>query len=83
MNRSVKPLQGSTLREAMALPTDDARLELLYLRTLSRLPRDDERAAWLAYVNGATGWPKGKARREAFEDVLWALLNSSEFQLNH
>ncbi|MCA9227074.1 MAG: hypothetical protein KDA47_15735, partial [Planctomycetales bacterium] len=45
----------------------------LYLRTLSRQPSDDELATCVEYVR------QGDDRREAFEDVLWSLINSTEF----
>ncbi len=46
----------------------------LYLRAYSRLPRPDELKAAL----GAFRRP-GATRRQAIEDLLWALLNSPEF----
>lgn len=60
--------------------TDEQRVESLFLATLSRLPRDEERRQFMAYVErgGSTG-----DRRQALGDVLWALLNSPEFILNH
>ncbi len=45
----------------------------IYLLVLSREPSDQECRTALEYV-GETG-----DRREAFEDVMWCLLNSSEF----
>ena len=47
---------------------------------LSRLPRPTEAAAFRRYVEngGARKQPRG-----ALADVFWALLNSSEFLLNH
>ena len=97
------------------MPGDDAaKVEALYLRTLSRLPAPDEVQRWTELVAQsetppappAAGRPakkgrkggqpdplrgledraaseKGSARVHAYEDVLWALLNSSEFVLNH
>ncbi|QDU28311.1 Bacterial Ig-like domain (group 2) [Anatilimnocola aggregata] len=50
----------------------------LYLAAFGRLPRDDEKTKALA----AFAQP-GATRRSAAEDILWALLNSSEFVLNH
>jgi hypothetical protein len=47
--------------------------EELYLRTLSREPTDAELRTALAYCKDT------KNRSAAFEDLLWALLNSSEF----
>jgi hypothetical protein len=46
----------------------------LYLRCLARRPSDDELAICLECVQGADN------RTEAFEDLLWGLLNSEEFR---
>jgi hypothetical protein len=52
---------------------DEGALDELYLRVLSREPTEKEREITLRYV-------KEIGRRgEAFEDVFWTLLNSSEF----
>ena len=57
---------------------DDARrIEELYLWTVSRLPSDDERQACLAYVKASPSPQRG------LEDVLWSLLNTREFVLQH
>ena len=49
----------------------------LYLTTLSRFPRDDERQLMLeAFVVSSN-------RQSAVEDVLWTLLNTKEFLYNH
>lgn len=50
-----------------------AALDELYLTTLTRYPSADEQKINLSYIK-ATG-----DRNEAFEDILWALLNSTEF----
>ena len=56
---------------------DDIIVEL-YLATFGRPPRDAElSAARTAFA------AEGSTRRSAAEDVLWALLNSAEFVLNH
>ena len=49
----------------------------LYLRTLSRLPTEKESAYCIEVLAKAT------EKREAVEDLLWALLNSREFVYNH
>lgn len=52
------------------------RIETLYLATLSRRPSDKE----LLRLAGFVGAEKDKG---ALADILWALLNSGEFMLNH
>lgn len=60
--------------------TTPQKIETLYLTTLSRKPRADEAARMLQYVE--SGGPKTNLQA-ALADVFWALLNSSEFILNH
>jgi hypothetical protein len=50
----------------------------LYLTALSRGPTDMEMEKLLAAVP-----EEPKARKEALEDIFWALLNSKEFIFNH
>jgi hypothetical protein len=52
-------------------------IEELYLRTLSRFPKQEE--AQLAQQ----GIGQAPSPREGYEDLLWALLNSKEFLFNH
>ncbi|MFN4261874.1 MAG: DUF1553 domain-containing protein [Gemmataceae bacterium] len=52
-------------------------IDELYLVTLSRPPRAEERTAALAGIAAAP------TPREGVQDLLWALLNSREFQFNH
>jgi hypothetical protein len=51
-------------------------VEKLFLATLARRPNDGELARMVEYVK-PTMPPPG------IRDVLWVLLNSSEFVLNH
>ena len=71
---------GEPLRADPALsPDDDARrVEALFRRALSRRPTADERRAALATIPD-----RGVDRQRAFEDLFWALVNSSEFVFNH
>lgn len=52
---------------------DDAIVEELYLRCLSREPTIEERTAALDYLSYVP------VRKEAVEDLTWALVNCSEF----
>jgi hypothetical protein len=112
---------GAALAEVISLPSDAARIEALYLRTLSRPPTSEETERWTRFVSEArepaamTAAPAAKgddnrgrerrrrgvpgdplarfagkvpsaartAQEQAYEDMLWALLNSSEFVFNH
>ncbi len=48
-----------------------------YLRTLSRVPTDDEKAIALAHLGDAPDVVSGA------RDLMWALLNTKEFIVNH
>jgi hypothetical protein len=66
---------------AMDMPglTDAERLRTLYLAALTREPTEAE----LSRLTGRLGTARDDAeRRELFSDIMWALLNSSEFVLN-
>lgn len=63
---------------------DDAeRVETLFFATLSRPPNDEERAVYLDYLKSSGSQSDPTQRNEALGDILWALLNSSEFAFNH
>ena len=51
----------------------------LYLAAYARPPRSEERTRWVGYL---TSGEPDKGRREALADLLWVLLNSSEFLFN-
>lgn len=59
---------------------DGAGIEVLFLATLVRFPESHERERFVAHLERAS---TPEERRAAFSDVLWALLNSTEFLLNH
>jgi hypothetical protein len=67
-------------RSALALLIEEHRgdgeeiVRRLYLQSLSREPTEKEQATIAKYVREVGN------RREAYEDVLWALINSAEFR---
>jgi len=78
-----KDLQGlvkagwGRLAEVLKAQKDPAaRVDLLYLTLLSRLPDAGERARALAHV-------QRRNDNAAYEDLFWVLLNSTEFFFNH
>lgn len=81
MAMATDPAQGRLLA-ALEAPylSDSQRVEAIFLATVSRFPTDEERSLFLEYVEAAGD---RKSRRTALSDMLWALLNSSEFALNH
>ncbi len=137
VNSGATPIPGTALADVLALPGgDDAKIESLYLRTLSRKPLPTELSYWREFIsrprevtitdgpplpqtgagrrmiNQPVGLAKaakqaGKAKRnngfdplarfsanrqmalattpkqQAYEDIFWTLLNSSEFIFNH
>ncbi len=52
-------------------------VEELYLATVCRYPRPEEMKTALEFIKQAP------SVKEAYEDLLWALLNSKEFLFNH
>jgi hypothetical protein len=56
------------------------KLKQLYRAAFSRDPLPDELAAAEAHISRAQ---TPDARKQAFEDVLWALVNTKEFLFNH
>jgi hypothetical protein len=60
--------------------TNKQRIEVVYLAVLSRYPRPGEWELLNQYINDKT--PADEVQ-ENLSDILWALLNSAEFTMNH
>ena len=75
-------LTKSGLLESVKVPfiSNKDRLEILYLATLSRRPTPSEAELLGSYINDELS---GEPLYESLADVLWALLNSAEFTMNH
>ena len=58
---------------------DQDKITELYYRAFSRPPTADELAAFLEHI----GKFEDNRKREAYEDILWALVNTKEFMFNH
>jgi hypothetical protein len=55
------------------IPDDEAVVHELYLKTLAREPTPSEVQTCRVYLQEVVN------RGEAFEDILWSLVNSTEF----
>jgi len=55
----------------------DDKVRSLYLSVFSRLPVADEMQVALAHIN------RVENKQQAYEDILWALVNTKEFLFNH
>lgn len=78
VNDKISAPTGRVARLAASDRSPDEIIIELYLASFGRLPRDEEKKSARAAFEAA-----GATRRSAAEDVLWALLNSAEFVLNH
>lgn len=73
--------ESSVLTAVLAQHQDDrAAVNELYLRALMRPPTERQFAAIASFL--AAERDAGRTRRRSFENLLWAILNSKEFQLN-
>ncbi len=77
INRKIADGNGYIGQLVKASTPPEKAIEEIYLRTVSRMPTAEERTAALAEVSQAT------TPQEGYEDLLWTLLNTREFQFNH
>ena len=83
--QALRLMNGPQLNNAAVLnpmlkadKTPEQIIDRLYLTTLSRRPTAPEQERLVAYV----AQHKNEAH-EGYEDVLWVLMNCSEFVMNH
>jgi hypothetical protein len=88
LSQSLHLLNGSTVEPKIAQgnlvgkmlqekKTPAQVVEHLYVRCLSRPPKPEELKTLLAMVDAA------KDKKQALDDVFWAIMNSREFMFNH
>ena len=74
--------EGNILGELSGQGSADGQVvAALYERAYGRQPSQGEQDRIARFI--AAERAAGRTRRRAFENVLWAVLNSEEFQLNH
>ena len=60
------------------LEDDEAAIELAFQSVLQRLPSPDERGAMMGYIQ-----LRSARRLQAYQQIVWSLLASTEFRFNH
>ena len=89
IHEKVSNPQGRAVRLANdSSLTDEEKIRELYLWTLSRLPEGREMEMALGYIRKGSQDSDDTAAsqirlEEAYQDTLWALLNTKEFLFNH
>ena len=74
--------EDNILGKRMAEARGDSEIvEEIYERAYARPPTEGERDSLTAFI--ASELEAGRGRRRALENILWAVLNSKEFVLNH
>jgi Protein of unknown function (DUF1553)/Protein of unknown function (DUF1549) len=89
LGQALQLINGPTVNEKVRNPnnrlgtlltakkTESEIIEDIYFAALARAPFDDEKKVALAHV------AKGTDKRKAWEDVLWAVVNTREFLFRH
>ncbi len=72
-------LGNASTRIAILAPDDPKAVEAAYLATLTRRPTPEEAAHFRGRLEGT----KGDERKQRMTDLIWALLNSTEFSWDH
>ena len=80
--RKVTADEGRASQLAASAKTPEQLVEEIYLLCYGRLPSSDEQQIG-KQVFAAAGESTPATRRQATEDLLWALLNTPEFVFNH
>jgi len=89
IRQATTPQPGTVLQQILSRSaSDDEKIRLLSLATLSRYPSADELAALRRLVRQQVqSRPRevsaAAALQEALRDLMWAYLNSTEFRSNH
>jgi hypothetical protein len=95
MAKAISKQPGSYLRESVdeilnakkakkkLRDPDAALLDDLYVAAFSRYPTKLEQQTAMKLVRATLAQSKEKDPIDAYQDIFWALLNSSEFVLNH
>lgn len=77
VHKEIKSDLATTARHLASLtPNDEAAVDLAFRLTLARLPRTEERTKLVEFIQAA------ESRDVGFEDLMWSLVNCTEFSWN-
>jgi len=80
---------GAAAKLAADPRPEEEKIREIYLTAYSRLPDDSELGLAKAHISKARNGTDGKpmdpvaAKRQGYEDIVWAILNTKEFLFNH
>jgi len=77
VRQKIEDAKGQVARITKEISDENKRIEELFLVTVSRLPDEGERLACASYLKSAESTEKG------LQGVMWGLLNTREFLLQH
>jgi hypothetical protein len=88
INEKLRSPKGVVARSIASGATDEQILDRLFLAALTRRPTAAERARLLAILVDSSSGPddpkaRSEAKRQAVEDLYWAVLTGNEFLFNH
>jgi hypothetical protein len=78
-SKTREELGNASARFATLAPDDHKAVEAAYLATLTRRPTPDEAVHFEARLAGT----KGDDRKQRMSDLVWSLLNATEFSWDH
>jgi hypothetical protein len=76
-NERIEGKRGTVAKILAKYESETRRIEEIFLMTLSRLPSKAELRLYATYVRRLRG------AQQAYEDIFWVQINSSEFFFNH
>lgn len=81
ISQKIRAGEGRLTQMLRSKRTDVELMEEIFLLTTARLPTDTDRKTFLTHLQQKQQSVGGRV--EAFEDLMWVLLNTKEFIFNH
>jgi hypothetical protein len=78
ITQKIRAADGRMAQLLKAKKTDQEVIDEIMILALGRLPKEQERQAFIIHMQS-----RAASRAEAFDDFMWAVLNTKEFLFNH